>query len=191
LIFKEKNSNKLFFMHKDFGIVTYNELLKEVYLYEFKDDNYIYEYCLNEILRISNVEKRNIFKKLYEVTNHYLLKIKVESLLEKEISFFAGINNNQVEHFSESEHFLSFFGVEEVKEINLKIIKTFYKDKDIEKERKNDIDENIIYGFWDIKTEEIISCFLYKSLIQTQMCFSDFANNALKEGSLFLKLKKI
>lgn len=191
MIFKEKNSNRLFFKHKELGIVTYNESLKEVYLYSFKEDNYIYESCLTEILKISNVNKREIFEKLYEKTKNPLLKNKIDSLLGKKISFFAGLNNNKIEYFSDSEYFLSFFGVEEIKNINLEIIKTFYKDSDIEEERNKEIEEDIVFGFWNIKTEEICSCFLYKSLIKTQMCFPDFAYNSLKEGSLFLKLKKI
>lgn len=193
MFFHSSNKNEhLFFVDSNFGIVIYNSIDKNVTLYEFLKENFIYKSSLKEILTLNNVEEKNVFKDLYLHTKNEILKSRYETPLNKEFSFFAGKNNNETTHFATNDKYLAFCGVETVEQIKAKVILTFNEEDDIKKEIDDyRFNEKYFYGFWDIKDETISSSFLYKHLIQTRMCFGDFGKRYLNEGSLFLKFEVI
>lgn len=193
-----KNSLKLFYIEPSLGIVIYNAQEKEVSLFEFTNENMISFYNLKKIKRYVNVEQKDIFKVLYADTKNELLKDRLRNLIGETVVLFCSIDKNgDFGLFSNSKKFLTLSnsGKYEIKTIELEIIDTFGSKDDLKnesaryKQLSKDEMKTCLYGFWDIKTNEIKSSFVFSSIHGPMTCFDDLGTSKLNEGSLFLKFK--
>lgn len=87
--------------------------------------------------------------------------------------------------FCNNPEFASMYGIENPEKVKLTVLETFDSNKLFNMSRP---EQNIVFGFWDIDKDKINTSFIYKSPIQTQVCFADFGENELLRGSLFLKM---
>ena len=89
--------------------------------------------------------------------------------------------------FCDSERFAPYYGIKDPCPATLVITDTFDTSKAFDASFFQSGDE--AFGFWDIETNEISASFMYGNPVQVKMCFSDYAEKRIAQGSLFLKLR--
>lgn len=187
-----KKEESLYAAIENLYAILYNNKLKIAEIFEFKKGRY-YKGELNKLFVIENVQMKDIFKNLYELKKDEILKNRANGILGKEIDIFITKENDKIEEVSTCDMYISLLSSNEILPKKAKIIEVFDSPKVvneiIEETRNIEEDDNIYYGFWNIKEDDICSCFIYKSLVQSIICFPDLGENSLKEGSLFFKMR--
>lgn len=89
--------------------------------------------------------------------------------------------------FCPDTSFAYLYGITNPKPVVLTITEVFNNSEDFDKAFSDSEDE--AFGFWDAERNEISSTFIWGHPSQTKICFSDFGNNAISKGSLFLKFR--
>lgn len=155
----------------DFSKPPYNNV-KEAFLIEEKDSRKVIErFVLEE--GISELASRIENKINKEFTIYTLLDKKGEESLSSLKRKFLEITG-------------TMFGYKEIKEEKYVVIKTYDNLEDFKKE---DNEENIMYGMYSIISNKIEN--IFRNPKSVLVCYDDFGKQELSYGSVLVKLEEI
>lgn len=149
----------------------------------------------SEILYQCNVSEDFSFKKMFSFLktktdmpidiSKIVLK-RAQNLIGTELHFYTDSNSSCT--YCTDKEYAIYYGIKDPVLVKLTVSNVFDDHKKFDKSFKQN-NNDVAFGFWDVEKSEISSSFIYKSPMQVKMCFSDFAQHAINQGSLFLKFK--